>query len=100
GPAMPSEAPTRRRRKVSVATKPQQRARRHRRIRAKIRGSAGRPRIAVYRSNRGISAQLIDDDRGHTLAAATWTESDLKGLPRMEQDRKSVVEGKGRGAWG
>ena len=73
---------------MTVATKPQQRARRHRRIRAKIRGSAGRPRIAVYRSNRGISAQLIDDDRGHTLAAATWTESDLKGLPRMEQAQK------------
>jgi len=73
---------------VSVATKPQQRARRHRRVRAKIRGSAERPRIAVFRSNRGISAQLIDDDRGHTVAAATWTEDDLKGLPRMEQAEK------------
>jgi len=73
---------------VSVATKPQQRARRHRRVRAKIRGSAERPRIAVFRSNRGISAQLIDDDRGHTVAAATWTEADLKGLPRMEQAAK------------
>jgi large subunit ribosomal protein L18 len=73
---------------VSVATKPQQRQRRHRRVRAKIRGSAARPRIAVFRSNRGISAQLIDDDRGHTVAAATWTEADLKGLPRMEQAAK------------
>jgi large subunit ribosomal protein L18 len=73
---------------VSVATKPQQRQRRHRRVRAKIRGSAERPRIAVFRSNRGISAQLIDDDRGHTVAAATWTEADLKGLPRMEQAAK------------
>jgi len=73
---------------VSVATKPQQRQRRHRRVRAKIRGSAERPRIAVFRSNRGISAQLIDDDRGHTVAAATWTEADLKALPRMEQAEK------------
>jgi large subunit ribosomal protein L18 len=73
---------------VSVATKPQQRQRRHRRVRAKIRGSAERPRIAVFRSNRGISAQLIDDDRGHTVAAATWTEDALKKLPRMEQAEK------------
>jgi large subunit ribosomal protein L18 len=73
---------------VSVATKPQQRVRRHRRVRAKIRGSAERPRIAVFRSNRGISAQLIDDDRGHTVAAATWTEDALKKLPRMEQAEK------------
>ena len=73
---------------MTVATKPQQRRRRHRRVRAKVRGSAERPRVAVFRSNRGISAQLIDDDRGHTLAAATWTEDDLKGLPRMEQAQK------------
>jgi large subunit ribosomal protein L18 len=65
-----------------------QRQRRHRRVRSKIRGSAERPRVAVYRSNRGISAQLIDDERGHTLAAATWTENDLKTLPRMEQAQK------------
>jgi large subunit ribosomal protein L18 len=73
---------------MSVATKPQQRQRRHRRVRAKIRGSAERPRIAVFRSNRGISAQLIDDDRGHTIVAATWTEDALKKLPRMEQAEK------------
>jgi large subunit ribosomal protein L18 len=73
---------------VSVSTKPQQRQRRHRRVRAKVRGSAERPRICVFRSNRGISAQLIDDDRGHTVAAATWTEDDLKALPRMEQAQK------------
>jgi len=73
---------------VSTATKPQQRQRRHRRVRAKVRGNAERPRICVFRSNRGISAQLIDDDRGHTVAAATWTEDDLKALPRMEQAQK------------
>ena len=69
---------------MTVATRPRARQRRHRRVRAKVYGSAERPRISVFRSNRGISAQLIDDDRGHTLAAATWTEDDLKGLPRME----------------
>ena len=46
------------------------RARRHRRVRGKIRGTAERPRLAVFRSNVGIYAQLVDDDRGHTLAAA------------------------------
>src|SRR5882757_3147274 len=73
---------------MTVMTAPARRLRRRRRVRAKIRGSAERPRIAVFRSNRGISAQLIDNDRGHTVAAATWTESDLKGLPRMEQAAK------------
>ena len=46
------------------------RARRHRRVRGKIRGTAERPRLSVFRSNLGIYAQLVDDDRGHTLAAA------------------------------
>jgi large subunit ribosomal protein L18 len=50
-----------------------------------VRGSAERPRLAVFRSNRGIYAQLIDDDRGHTLAGVIWTESDLRELKPMEQ---------------
>ena len=73
---------------MSVNSRPQARLRRRRRVRAKVRGSAERPRLAVFRSNRGIQAQLIDDDRGHTLAAATWTEDDVKSLPRMEQAQK------------
>ena len=73
---------------MTVATRPQARQRRHRRVRAKVQGSAERPRISVFRSNRGISVQLIDDERGHTLAAAAWTEDDLKGLPRMEQAKQ------------
>jgi large subunit ribosomal protein L18 len=48
------------------------RVRRHRRVRGKVRGSAEVPRLAVFRSNRGIAAQLIDDDAGRTLAAASW----------------------------
>jgi large subunit ribosomal protein L18 len=74
---------------VSVATKPRSRLRRRRRVRAKIRGSAERPRLSVFRSNRGIQAQLIDDVAGHTLAAVTWTEADLKELARMEQAKRA-----------
>ena len=57
---------------MPTLTKPQARARRHRRVRGKIVGTAERPRLAVYRSNKGISAQLVDDQTGTTLAAATW----------------------------
>jgi large subunit ribosomal protein L18 len=57
---------------MSVATSRQLRERRHRRIRGKIAGTAERPRLAVFRSNLGISAQLIDDQAGKTLAAASW----------------------------
>ena len=74
---------------MTVATKPQRRLRRRRRVRAKVRGSAQRPRISIFRSNSRINAQLIDDDAGRTLAAVAWTEADLKGLPRMEQASKA-----------
>jgi large subunit ribosomal protein L18 len=74
---------------VTVSTRPAKRLRRRRRVRAKVRGTAARPRISIFRSNRGISAQLIDDDAGRTLAAVTWTEAELKGLPRMEQASKA-----------
>jgi large subunit ribosomal protein L18 len=47
------------------------RARRHRRVRKKVTGVGDRPRLAVYRSNRHIYAQVIDDSAGHTLAAAS-----------------------------
>ena len=57
---------------MATLTKPQARARRHRRIRGKIFGTAERPRLAVFRSNKGISAQLVDDDSGKTLAGASW----------------------------
>ncbi len=70
---------------MSVLTKPQRRLRRRRRVRAKVRGSAERPRLSVYRSNRGIFAQLVDDDAGRTLASVNWTEADLRSLKPMEQ---------------
>jgi large subunit ribosomal protein L18 len=57
---------------VTTLTVREARQRRHRRIRGKIAGTAERPRLAVYRSNKGISAQLVDDLTGRTLAAASW----------------------------
>jgi large subunit ribosomal protein L18 len=70
---------------MTVLTPPARRLKRRRRVRAKIRGTAERPRISVFRSNRGIFAQLIDDDAGRTLAAVNWTEDALRGLSSMEQ---------------
>ena len=60
------------------ATRRRARLRRHRRLRKKISGSAERPRLAVFRSSRHISAQLIDDDAGKTLAAASSVEAELR----------------------
>ncbi len=61
------------------------RARRHVRVRKKVRGTADRPRLAVFRSNRYIYAQLIDDTKGHTIAAASSQERELR-------DRRLSVE--------
>jgi large subunit ribosomal protein L18 len=74
---------------MAVLTKPQKRLRRRRRVRAKVRGSAERPRLSVYRSNRGVFAQLIDDDAGRTLASVSWTEADLRKLDSMEQAKRA-----------
>jgi large subunit ribosomal protein L18 len=73
---------------MTVLTKPQRRLKRRRRVRAKVRGSAERPRISVFRSNRGISAQLIDDDAGRTITAVNWTEPELRELPPGDQARR------------
>ena len=74
---------------MSVRTREASRLRRRRRVRAKVRGSAERPRLSVFRSNRGIRVQLIDDDHGQTLAAVNWTEPDLRGLGPMDQAKKA-----------
>ena len=74
---------------MSTVHAPARRLKRRRRVRAKVRGSAERPRISVFRSNRGIVAQLIDDDAGRTLAAVHWTEADLRSLKAMEQATKA-----------
>jgi large subunit ribosomal protein L18 len=73
---------------MAVQTKQQSRLRRRRRVRAKIRGTAERPRLSVYRSNRGLFAQLIDDDSGRTLAGVNWTEKELRGLASMDQAKR------------
>jgi large subunit ribosomal protein L18 len=70
---------------MTVQTRPAKRLKRRRRVRAKISGTATRPRISVFRSNRGISAQLVDDIAGHTVAAVSWTEAALRDKPSMEQ---------------
>jgi large subunit ribosomal protein L18 len=62
---------------MSTLTTRQARERRHRRIRGKVAGTAERPRLAVFRSNKGIFAQLVDDENGRTLAGASWL-----GLPK------------------
>jgi large subunit ribosomal protein L18 len=73
---------------MAVTTKPQQRLRRRRRVRAKIRGTEQRPRLSVFRSNRGLFAQLVDDTSGKTLAAVNWIEPDLRKLEGMEQAKR------------
>ncbi len=60
------------------ASKTEARSRRHRRVRKKVRGTAERPRLAVFRSNRHIYAQVIDDVAGRTVAAASTMEADLR----------------------
>jgi large subunit ribosomal protein L18 len=70
---------------MAVKTKEQGRLRRHRRVRSKITGTANRPRLAVYRSNARIYAQVIDDGSGHTLVAASSLDKDVVGSKRAEQ---------------
>ena len=57
---------------MTTLTVREARARRHRRVRGKIFGTAERPRLVVFRSNRGIEAQLVDDQNGTTVASASW----------------------------
>ncbi len=74
---------------MTVVTKRQHRLRRRRRVRARITGTAERPRLSVYRSNRGVFAQLIDDRKGHTVAAVNWIEPELRKLSACEQAKRA-----------
>ncbi len=74
---------------MAIKSPEQRRLRRRRRVRAKIRGSAERPRLAIYRSNRGLYAQLIDDDAGRTLAQTSWNEDEIRKLDTSERARRA-----------
>ena len=74
---------------MSTLTVRQARERRHRRVRGKLFGSAERPRLVVFRSNRGIEAQLVDDLEGKTLAAASWLQ--LKGAKGSKTEQAAQV---------
>ena len=70
----------------------EQRLRRHRRVRGKIAGTSERPRLVVFRSNRGIEAQLIDDLSGRTVAAASWLA--LKNSFKGDKTEQATEVGK------
>ena len=74
---------------MSILTKGERRLRRRRRVRAKISGTATRPRISVFRSNQGLCAQLIDDTSGRTLASVNWFEPELRSLKKPERTKRA-----------
>jgi large subunit ribosomal protein L18 len=74
---------------MSTLTVRQARERRHRRVRGKLFGNAERPRLVVFRSNRGIEAQLVDDLEGKTLAAASWLQ--LKSFKGSKTEQAAEV---------
>jgi large subunit ribosomal protein L18 len=74
---------------MSVLTVRQARTRRHRRVRSKVTGTSERPRLVVFRSNRGIEAQLVDDLDGKTLAGASWLH--LKKLKGSKTEQAAEV---------
>jgi large subunit ribosomal protein L18 len=68
------------------------RLRRHRRVRGKVRGTAERPRLVVFRSNRGVEAQLVDDLTGRTLASASWLA--LRASFKGDKSEQAAAVGK------
>jgi large subunit ribosomal protein L18 len=74
---------------MSTLTKGERRLKRRRRVRAKITGTATRPRISVFRSNKGLSAQAIDDRSGRTIVAVNWYEPELRTLSKAERAKRS-----------
>ena len=74
---------------MTVQTSQQRRLRRRRRVRSRVTGTAERPRLSVFRSNKGVFAQLIDDRAGHTLAAVNWIEPELKSLTASAQAKRA-----------
>ncbi len=74
---------------MTVLTKERQRLKRRRRVRAKVSGDPTRPRVSVFRSNRGLCAQLVDDAAGHTVAAVNWFEPELRKLGALERSKRA-----------
>jgi large subunit ribosomal protein L18 len=74
---------------MSTLTVRKARERRHQRVRGKVSGTAERPRLVVFRSNRGIEAQLVDDLEGRTLAAASWLH--LKSFKGSKSEQAGEV---------
>ena len=74
---------------MSTLTVREARKRRHARVRSKLSGTAERPRLVVFRSNRGIEAQLVDDLEGKTIAAASWLQ--LKSFKGSKSDQAAEV---------
>ena len=75
----------------STKKKQQARTRRHYRVRKLVRGTAERPRLAVFRSNKHITAQVIDDITGRTLAAASTVQADLRSGPTGNKAAAAAV---------
>ena len=75
---------------VTKKDKNAQRLKRHIRVRAKISGTTERPRLAVYRSNANIYAQIIDDIKGVTLCSASSVEKDFEGIGSNKEAAKKV----------
>jgi large subunit ribosomal protein L18 len=73
---------------MTVITKERRRLKRRRRVRAKVTGTAARPRVSIFRSNRGLSAQLIDDGAAHTIASVRWYEPELSKLGKADSAKR------------
>jgi large subunit ribosomal protein L18 len=73
-------------------TRKESKQRRHRRVRGKVSGSEERPRLAVFRSNEHIYAQLIDDTKHHTIVAASSVEPDLKSNLASGSNKEASVQ--------
>lgn len=78
-------------RKKRAASRGSARARRHLRVRKKINGTQARPRLVVTRSSRHIFAQVVDDMVGHTLAAASTLDGDVRGVAGDKTDKARKV---------
>jgi large subunit ribosomal protein L18 len=76
---------------MATMTRAERRDRRHRRVRLKVAGSAARPRLSVFRSNRGVFAQLVDDDAGRTLASADWLAVRKAGFTGTKSEQAAAV---------